>query len=140
MGTIVGCDFHPSYQQIAMVDTGTGDWTERALRHEGEEVRRSSVGTRQSYRADHQERKPRVPWQSTPGRPELQPPRRNRAVIIECRLTTRSCSLPSSSFSFAQSWVTTESRLEAGATKVTSAWSETIPGLKPLNIETYSPA
>jgi hypothetical protein len=40
MGTIVGCDFHPSYQQIAMVDTGTGEWMERTLSHEGEEVRR----------------------------------------------------------------------------------------------------
>ncbi|HSB74353.1 MAG TPA: IS110 family transposase [Terriglobales bacterium] len=40
MGTIVGCDFHPSYQQIAMLDTGTGEMIEKSLRHEGEEVRR----------------------------------------------------------------------------------------------------
>lgn len=36
---MIGCDFHPSYQEIAMVDTETGEWTERTLRHEGEEVR-----------------------------------------------------------------------------------------------------
>jgi hypothetical protein len=34
MGAIVGCNFHPSYRQIAMVDTGTGEWTERTLSHE----------------------------------------------------------------------------------------------------------
>ena len=28
---IIGCDFHPSFQQIAMVDTETGEYTERTL-------------------------------------------------------------------------------------------------------------
>jgi hypothetical protein len=28
---IIGCDFHPSFQQIAMVDTETGEQTERRL-------------------------------------------------------------------------------------------------------------
>ena len=28
---IIGCDFHPSFQQIAMVDTETGEQTERKL-------------------------------------------------------------------------------------------------------------
>ena len=28
---IIGCDFHPSFQQIAMVDTDTGEYTERKL-------------------------------------------------------------------------------------------------------------
>ncbi len=28
---IIGCDFHPSFQQIAMVDTETGEYTERKL-------------------------------------------------------------------------------------------------------------
>jgi len=28
---IVGCDFHPSFQQIAMVDSETGEHTERKL-------------------------------------------------------------------------------------------------------------
>jgi transposase len=28
---IIGCDFHPSFQQIAMVDTETGEYTERRL-------------------------------------------------------------------------------------------------------------
>ena len=28
---IIGCDFHPSFQQIAMLDTETGEHTERKL-------------------------------------------------------------------------------------------------------------
>ena len=30
---IIGCDYHPSFQQIAMVDTETGEMTERRLYH-----------------------------------------------------------------------------------------------------------
>ena len=37
---IIGCDFHPSYQQIAMVDTQTGEMWERRLEHEQGEARR----------------------------------------------------------------------------------------------------
>lgn len=37
---IIGCDFHPSFQQIAMVDTETGELTEHKLLHgEGEATR-----------------------------------------------------------------------------------------------------
>ena len=37
---IIGCDFHPSYQQIAMLDSVTGEIVEKALSHERkEEVR-----------------------------------------------------------------------------------------------------
>jgi hypothetical protein len=32
---IVGCDYHPSIQQIAFVDTETGDYGERRLKHSG---------------------------------------------------------------------------------------------------------
>jgi transposase len=40
MMKIIGCDFHPSYQQIAMWDKETGEVTEKALPHERkEEVR-----------------------------------------------------------------------------------------------------
>ena len=28
---IIGCDFHPSFQQISMVDTETGEQTERRV-------------------------------------------------------------------------------------------------------------
>ena len=31
---IIGCDFHPSFQQIAMVDVQTGEYRERRLRPE----------------------------------------------------------------------------------------------------------
>lgn len=35
---IIGCDIHSRYQQIAAVDTETGEMIERRLHHEGEEV------------------------------------------------------------------------------------------------------
>src|ERR1700749_4147152 len=35
---IVGCDFHPSYQQIAVFDSNTGEGEERQLQHRSEEV------------------------------------------------------------------------------------------------------
>jgi transposase len=38
---IIGCDFHPSYQQIAMLDQETGEVMEKALSHEGKEEVRS---------------------------------------------------------------------------------------------------
>jgi len=37
---IIGCDFHPSYQQIAMVDTATGEMQEGRLEHAQGEARR----------------------------------------------------------------------------------------------------
>ena len=37
---IIGCDFHPSYQQIAMVDTETGELWEGRLEHEQGQARR----------------------------------------------------------------------------------------------------
>jgi hypothetical protein len=30
---IIGCDFHPSFQQIAYLDKETGDYRERRLTH-----------------------------------------------------------------------------------------------------------
>jgi len=30
---IIGCDYHPSFQQIALVDTETGELSERRLGH-----------------------------------------------------------------------------------------------------------
>jgi transposase len=37
---IIGCDYHPSYQQIAMVDTETGELVEGRLEHEQGQARR----------------------------------------------------------------------------------------------------
>src|ERR1700693_2419206 len=37
---IIGCDFHPSYQQIAMVDIETGELWEGRLEHEKGEAQR----------------------------------------------------------------------------------------------------
>jgi transposase len=34
--TIIGCDFHPSFQQIAYVEQETGEYEERRLSHRGE--------------------------------------------------------------------------------------------------------
>ena len=36
---IIGCDLHTRYQQIAMLDTDTGELTERRLEHESGEAR-----------------------------------------------------------------------------------------------------
>ena len=36
---IVGCDLHARQQSIAMVDTETGEFTEKTLEHEGNAVR-----------------------------------------------------------------------------------------------------
>ena len=33
---IIGCDYHPSFQQIALVDTETGEVQERRLKHREE--------------------------------------------------------------------------------------------------------
>jgi transposase len=33
---IIGCDYHPSLQQIAFVDTDTGEFQERRLQHREE--------------------------------------------------------------------------------------------------------
>ena len=35
---IIGCDFHPRYQQIAMMDTDTGELVERRLEHESKQA------------------------------------------------------------------------------------------------------
>ena len=37
---IIGCDFHPSFQQIAMLDTETGELIKRKLLHAGGEAQR----------------------------------------------------------------------------------------------------
>src|SRR5947199_10321389 len=37
---IIGCDYHPSFQQIAMLDTETGELIERRLYHADGEAQR----------------------------------------------------------------------------------------------------
>lgn len=45
MRFIIGCDFHPSYQQVAVLDTHTGELMEKSLAHENkEEVRAFYAG------------------------------------------------------------------------------------------------
>ena len=41
---IVGCDLHARQQTIAMVDTETGEFTEKTLSHEGNTVRAFYAG------------------------------------------------------------------------------------------------
>lgn len=36
---IVGCDLHARQQTLAMMDTETGEYTEKTLVHEGDAVR-----------------------------------------------------------------------------------------------------
>jgi len=45
---IIGCDFHPRFQQIAFVDQGTGEYGERRLNHpqEAEQFYRSLAGVK----------------------------------------------------------------------------------------------
>lgn len=37
---IIGCDYHPSFQQISFVDLETGEWGRRRLEHKGGEAER----------------------------------------------------------------------------------------------------
>ena len=41
---IIGCDLHARQQTIAMLDTDTGEFDEKTLEHEGEEVRKFYSG------------------------------------------------------------------------------------------------
>lgn len=43
---IIGCDFHPSFQQIAMLDTECGTTTEHKLMHTSGEAERFYRGLR----------------------------------------------------------------------------------------------
>jgi transposase len=36
---IIGCDFHPSFQQVAFLDPETGEYGEQRLSHREEAVR-----------------------------------------------------------------------------------------------------
>jgi transposase len=49
---IIGCDYHPGFQQIAFVDTETGDCGERPLQHreEAEKFYRDLAGQGKSVR------------------------------------------------------------------------------------------
>jgi len=47
---IIGCDLHTRYQQIAMVDTATGELVERRLEHESGEARTFYAGLKDAVR------------------------------------------------------------------------------------------
>jgi hypothetical protein len=53
---IIGCDFHPRFQQIAYVDLETGEFFERRLSHpeEAERFYRSLAGTQVRIGGDGQ--------------------------------------------------------------------------------------
>jgi len=56
---IVGCDFHTRFQQIAMVDTTTGEILERQLEHKtggSPEVLRRTSGSSPHRDGGHQRR------------------------------------------------------------------------------------
>ena len=44
---IIGCDFHSRFQQIAMLDSETGEVTERRLDHESGEAQKFYSGHRE---------------------------------------------------------------------------------------------
>ena len=41
---IIGCDLHAQQQTIAMLDTDTGEFVEKTLEHDGEELRKFYSG------------------------------------------------------------------------------------------------
>jgi hypothetical protein len=41
---IIGCDLHARQQTIAMLDTDTGEFVEKTLEHDGEELRKFYSG------------------------------------------------------------------------------------------------
>jgi len=45
---IIGCDFHTRFQQIAMLDTGTGEVVEKRLDHESGEAKRFYEGLKEA--------------------------------------------------------------------------------------------
>ena len=47
---IIGCDLHTRYQQIAMVDTETGEFVQRRLEHESGEARGFYAGLKGAVR------------------------------------------------------------------------------------------
>ena len=47
---IIGCDFHPRYQQIAKLETETGEVEEKKLDHESGEARAFYAGLQESAR------------------------------------------------------------------------------------------
>ena len=57
---IIGCDYHPSFQQISFIDTETGDCGERRLNHKEEaeqfyrDLRALGVEVRVDVRVDGQ--------------------------------------------------------------------------------------
>ena len=70
---IIGCDLHTRYQQIAMLDTESGELVERRLEHESGEARAfyGALGSKSGDRRDHSlnflPRPIRFPiWEPTP--------------------------------------------------------------------------
>ncbi len=45
---ILGCDLHTRFEQIAMLDTETGEWVEKKLEHDNGEAKRFYEGLRES--------------------------------------------------------------------------------------------
>jgi hypothetical protein len=58
---IIGCDYHPGFQQIALVDTETGEADERRLTHRGSRaVLQDAQDTKGAYRDGSQRTRPLV--------------------------------------------------------------------------------
>jgi len=46
---IIGCDYHPAFQQIAFVDTETGECGERQLQHREEAEKSTAISRPREY-------------------------------------------------------------------------------------------
>lgn len=52
MMLLIGCDYHPSVQQIAMLDTETGDYSEHRLKHSDGEAEKVYGDPEVTYATD----------------------------------------------------------------------------------------
>jgi len=48
---IIGCDYHPSFQQIAFVNQATGEYDERRLEHKGGEAEQFHLDAARAWSA-----------------------------------------------------------------------------------------
>jgi hypothetical protein len=76
---IVGCDLHTRYQQVAILDQGTGELVERRLEHESGEAR-GFYASLEKRRVAHFCLRPRITITTKPGVPHFSGVSRSEAV------------------------------------------------------------
>jgi hypothetical protein len=64
---VIGVDFHPEFQQIASVDTDTGEFQEKRLAHPGEAEKFYRALTREEGASRHGSQRTRTVVRTTAG-------------------------------------------------------------------------